>query len=82
MLNPDSPHYQAEVWIDPENKYDDVDKLSMINSLVQLENVASYSFMKPGLSTAQTYFIQCGLTSRKIVSWCFLGNLSVLYYEF
>ena len=53
MLNPDSPHYQAEVWIDPENKYEDVDNLSMINLLVQLENVASYSFMKPGLSTAQ-----------------------------
>jgi hypothetical protein len=53
LVNAESPYYKLEAWIDPENNYDDVDKLAMINSLMQMENVASYNFMKPGLESGK-----------------------------
>jgi len=53
MFHAESPHYKLEAYIDPENQYDEVDKLSMINSLVQIENVASYEFLRPGLDSGK-----------------------------
>ena len=53
LFNAESPYYKVEAWIDPENKYDEVDKLAMVNSLIQIENVGSYNFMKPGFESGK-----------------------------
>jgi len=53
LFNAESPYYKVEAWIDPENKYDEVDKLAMVNSLIQIENVGSYSFMQPGFDSGK-----------------------------
>jgi len=44
---------QLEAWVDPENKWEPHDKLSMVNALLQTENVNSYAFMTPGLESAK-----------------------------
>ena len=49
MVNSETSKVQLEAWIDPENRFDEVDKLSMVNTLLQLENVGSYRFMAPVL---------------------------------
>ena len=38
-------------YIDPDNKFGIEDKLSQINTLQQLQNVASYGFLKRRLET-------------------------------
>lgn len=38
-------------YIDPENKFAVEDKLSQINTLEQLSNIASYGFLKKRLET-------------------------------
>jgi len=53
LFNAESPYYKVEAWIDPENKYDEVDKLAMVNSLIQIENIGSYSFLKPGFESGK-----------------------------
>jgi len=53
LFNTESPYFKVEAWIDPENKYDEVDKLAMVNSLIQIENIGSYSFMKPGFESGK-----------------------------
>eukprot|EP00092_Neocalanus_flemingeri_P005270 GFUD01005670.1.p1 GENE.GFUD01005670.1~~GFUD01005670.1.p1 ORF type:complete len:324 (-),score=70.41 GFUD01005670.1:102-1034(-) len=53
-INAESPLYQLEAWVDPENNYNSTDKLAMVNCLVQMENIASYNFMKPGLQSGKT----------------------------
>lgn len=49
----ENPSLQLEAWIDPEQEYDDVDRLAMVNALLQTENVNSYAFMRPGLDNAK-----------------------------
>ena len=49
----ENPSLQLEAWIDPERDYDDVDRLAMVNALLQTENVNSYAFMRPGLDNAK-----------------------------
>ncbi|XP_065556229.1 beta carbonic anhydrase 1-like [Artemia franciscana] len=39
--------------IDPDNKFEATDKLSQINALTQLQNVASYPFMQPLIKTGE-----------------------------
>lgn len=47
----ESPMRQFFAYIDPENKFAIEDKLSQINTLEQLSNVASYGFLKRRLET-------------------------------
>ena len=42
-------------YIDPENKFTLEDKLSQINTLQQLQNIASYGFLKKRLETHQLH---------------------------
>lgn len=42
-------------YIDPDNKFCDEDKLSQVNALQQLQNIASYNFMRDGLSRGRVY---------------------------
>jgi len=51
IVSAESPVYKLEAWIDPENNYEEIDKLAMVNALVQMENVASYNFMKTRLES-------------------------------
>lgn len=43
------PQRRFVAYIDPEDHFSITDKLSQINTLQQVENIASYSFLKPGL---------------------------------
>lgn len=43
------PGKQFRAFIDPENRFSVIDKLSQINTLQQLENIASYPFVRKGL---------------------------------
>lgn len=47
----ESPMRKFVAYIDPENKFAIEDKLSQINTLEQLSNVASYGFLKRRLET-------------------------------
>lgn len=47
----ETPMRQFIAYIDPENKFAIEDKLSQINTLEQLSNVASYGFLKKRLET-------------------------------
>lgn len=42
-------------YIDPENHFSDEDKLSQVNTLQQLQNIASYNFMREGLLRGKVY---------------------------
>lgn len=48
-------------YIDPENKFAIEDKLSQINTLEQLSNIASYGFLKKRLETHDLHvnIVQC-----------------------
>lgn len=45
----ETPLRKFVAYIDPENKFSIEDKLSQINCLQQLQNIASYGFLKPRL---------------------------------
>jgi carbonic anhydrase len=45
MLHAESPVNKFPAYIDVDEKFNATDKLSMVNTLVQMENVASYAFM-------------------------------------
>lgn len=45
-MDDDAQENSVTAYIDPENALDDVDKLSQINTLVQMRNVASYGFLR------------------------------------
>lgn len=47
----ETPGRQFVAYIDPENKFAVEDKLSQINTLEQVSNVASYGFLKKRLET-------------------------------
>lgn len=47
----ESPMRKFVAYIDPEDKFAVEDKLSQINTLEQLSNVASYGFLKRRLET-------------------------------
>ena len=42
-------------YIDPDHQFCDEDKLSQVNTLQQLQNIASYNFMRDGLSRGRVY---------------------------
>jgi carbonic anhydrase len=41
-------------YIDVDNAFGPVDKLSQVNALVQMENMASYPFMAEGIKNRKT----------------------------
>lgn len=49
MFTAETPTRQFVAYIDPENKFAVEDRLSQINTLQQLQNVASYGFLKKRL---------------------------------
>lgn len=50
MFSSETPMRKFVAYIDPENKFATEDKLSQINTLEQLSNVASYGFLRERLS--------------------------------
>lgn len=46
LFQAETPMRKFVAYIDPENKFAIEDKLSQINTLQQLQNVASYGFLK------------------------------------
>ena len=42
-------------YIDPDNRFTVEDKLSQVNTLQQLQNIASYNFMREGLMRGRVY---------------------------
>lgn len=49
MFTAETPLRKFVAYIDPDNKFAIEDKLSQINTLQQLQNVASYGFLKKRL---------------------------------
>ncbi|XP_013382323.1 beta carbonic anhydrase 1 [Lingula anatina] len=49
----ETPRHNIEALIDPENNFGIVDKFSQINTLNQLQNIASYPFLKEKLQTGK-----------------------------
>ncbi|RNA13068.1 beta carbonic anhydrase 1 [Brachionus plicatilis] len=62
-----------EAYIDPENEYGNNDKFSMINTLVQLENLKHYSFLKEPLETNKV---------RAYALWLDIYNGDILIFSF
>lgn len=50
-FSPETPHKKFVAYIDPEDKFAVEDKLSQVNTLEQLSNVASYGFLKRRLES-------------------------------
>lgn len=49
IFQAETPLRKFVAYIDPENKFNLEDKLSQINTLQQLQNIASYGFLKSRL---------------------------------
>lgn len=49
MFSSETPSRRFVAYIDPENEFAIEDKLSQINTLEQLSNIASYGFLKDSL---------------------------------
>lgn len=49
LFQAETPLRKFVAYIDPENKFSIEDKLSQINTLQQLQNIASYGFLKQRL---------------------------------
>ncbi|XP_018578008.1 beta carbonic anhydrase 1-like, partial [Anoplophora glabripennis] len=49
IFQAETPLRKFVAYIDPENKFNIEDKLSQINTLQQLQNIASYGFLKSRL---------------------------------
>jgi len=55
LFTAETPMKQFAAYIDPENKFTVQDKLSQVNCLQQLQNIASYGFLKEGLSSGRIF---------------------------
>ncbi|XP_067014102.1 beta carbonic anhydrase 1 [Anabrus simplex] len=55
IFQAETPMRKFVAYIDPENKFAIEDKLSQVNCLQQLQNVASYGFLKKRLETHQLH---------------------------
>ncbi|CAF0715750.1 unnamed protein product [Brachionus calyciflorus] len=62
-----------EAYIDPENAYPNNDKFSMINTLIQLENLKHYSFLKEPLEKKEIhpYALWLDIYNGDILVFCF-----------
>ena len=54
MVGTQSPMQEFPAFIDVENKFSITDKLSQVNTLLQMENIASYPFMTEGIRNGDT----------------------------
>ncbi|CAL8101805.1 unnamed protein product [Orchesella dallaii] len=55
MFEAEIPVRRFVAYIDPEDKFSVADKLSQVNCLQQLQNIASYGFLREILSTGKAY---------------------------
>lgn len=55
IFQAETPMRKIVAYIDPENKFNIEDKLSQINTLQQLQNIASYGFLKRRLEKHQLH---------------------------
>lgn len=55
IFQAETPLRKFVAYIDPENKFNIDDKLSQINTLQQLQNIASYGFLKKRLESHQLH---------------------------
>ncbi|XP_066981376.1 beta carbonic anhydrase 1 [Macrobrachium rosenbergii] len=55
IFQAETPMRRFVAYIDPENKFGEEDKLSQVNTLQQLQNIASYNFMRDGLVRGRVY---------------------------
>ncbi|KAJ8939933.1 hypothetical protein NQ318_007861 [Aromia moschata] len=55
IFQAETPLRKFVAYIDPENKFNIEDKLSQVNTLQQLQNIASYGFLKRRLETHQLH---------------------------
>lgn len=55
VFQAETPMRKFVAYIDPDNKFAIEDKLSQINTLQQLQNIASYGFLKRRLETHQLH---------------------------
>ncbi|KAK4304263.1 hypothetical protein Pmani_023781 [Petrolisthes manimaculis] len=55
VFQAETPMRRFVAYIDPENRFTVEDKLSQVNTLQQLQNIASYNFMREGLSRGRVY---------------------------
>uniref|UniRef100_A0A2P2HYT1 Carbonic anhydrase n=1 Tax=Hirondellea gigas TaxID=1518452 RepID=A0A2P2HYT1_9CRUS len=51
----ETPLRRFVAYIDPNNEFCEEDKLSQVNCLQQLQNIASYNFMRDGLARGRVY---------------------------
>lgn len=55
LFEAESPVKKFVGYIDPDDKFSIEDKLSQVNTLQQLQNIASYGFMRDILATGKTH---------------------------
>lgn len=55
IFQAETPMRKFVAYIDPDNHFSLEDKLSQINTLQQLQNIASYGFLKKRLETHQLH---------------------------
>jgi len=55
LFEGETPMRKFVGYIDPDNQFSIEDKLSQVNCLQQLQNIASYGFMKDILATGKVY---------------------------
>lgn len=55
VFQAETPMRRFAAYIDPDNNFSNEDKLSQINTLQQLQNIASYNFMRDGLRRGKVY---------------------------
>lgn len=55
VFQAETPLRKFVAYIDPENKFKIEDRLSQINTLQQLQNIASYGFLKKRLESHQLH---------------------------
>jgi len=55
LFEGETPMRKFAGYIDPDNKFSIEDKLSQVNCLQQLQNIASYGFMREILATGKVH---------------------------
>jgi len=55
LLHAESPLNKFAAYIDVDSKFNETDKLSMIHTLTQMENVTTYDFMRDHVRDGRTH---------------------------
>lgn len=61
----DDPQLRFEAFIDVEDERDECDKLSQINTLQQVENLASYPLVRQGLIDGHIVLVLLWFVDKK-----------------